>query len=253
MSCQKVEEFLDAYLDEELDVVTSTQFDRHLIECAACRAKYEQYREMHGAVQAHMEYCQAPEGFEQKLRAQLYPSGQRQHKAIRGEWFSGWRPWAMAASVVAVLLFTAMLFEMGRRSSASDMLARQVVSSHIRSLLANHLSDVISTDQHTVKPWFSGKLDFAPVVKDLAGNGFPLVGGRLDYLDDRAVAALVYKRRQHTINLFLWPSPASDSGARTLTMRGYNVVHWTHAHMAYWAVSDVSAGDLGEFARDIED
>ena len=158
----------------------------------------------------------------------------------------------MAASVVAVLLFAAVLLQITLRPSASGMLARQVVSSHIRSLQLNHLSDVISTDQHTVKPWFSGKLDYAPVVKDLSSKGFPLAGGRLDYLDDRPVAALVYKRRQHTINLFQWPSPASDSGPRTLTLRGYNVVHWTRSHMAFWAVSDVSAGDLDQFAHDLQ-
>lgn len=253
MSCEEVCEFVDAYLDKELDVITSSQFDRHLIECAGCRAKCDQYRQMHDSVQAHMEYFQAPKEFEQKLREQLYPSGKRQHEKSVREWFPGWRLWAMAASVVAVLLFTAVLFQMTRRLFTSDMLAEEVVSSHIRSLLANHLSDVISSDQHTVKPWFSGKLDFAPVVKDLSSKGFPLAGGRLDYLNDRPVAALVYKRRQHTINLFLWPSADSDSGPRTLSMRGYNLVHWTHSHMAYWAVSDVSAGDLDEFWRDIED
>ncbi|HEX4164170.1 MAG TPA: anti-sigma factor [Bryobacteraceae bacterium] len=252
MSCQQVSDFLDAYVDKELDVITASQFDRHLAECAACRAKADQYRQLHDSVQAHMEYFQAPGEFEQRLRARLYPSSQQQQKPIRREWFPGWRGWwAVAASILAVLLFTAALLQMTRRPSASDMLADQVVSSHIRSLLANHLSDVVSTDQHTVKPWFSGKLDFAPVVKDLSSKGFPLAGGRLDYLDNRPVAALVYKRRQHTINLFLWPSTASDSSPRTLTSRGYNVVHWTHAHMTYWAVSDVNAADLAEFVRDL--
>jgi anti-sigma factor RsiW len=253
MSCQEVCEFLDAYVDKELDVFTSSQFDRHLTECAACRAKYDQYQQMHDSVRVHMEYFPASEEFVQKLRAQLHQSGRQPAENIRRSWFPQWRVWAMAASVVAVLLLTAVLLRMVRRPSTSDVLAEEVVSSHIRSLLANHLSDVVSSDQHTVKPWFSGKLDFAPLVKDLSSKGFPLAGGRLDYLDDRPVAALVYKRRQHTINLFLWPSSASNSRPRTLTIRGYNVVHWTHSHMAYWAVSDVNAGDLGEFAHDLED
>jgi len=251
MSCQQVGEFLDAYLDKELDVVASSQFDRHLLECSACRAKYERYAQMHESVRAHMEYFRAPAALEQKLRAQVSPSVRLQSEVPRRNWFPGWRQWAVAASLAAVLLLTALLVQIARRPSASDMLAQQVVSSHIRSLLANHLSDVISTDQHTVKPWFAGKLDFAPAVEDLASKGFPLIGGRLDYLDNRTVAALVYKRRQHTINLFLWPSPEPDSTPRTLTIRGYNLVHWTHAHMAFWAVSDVNASDLGQFARDL--
>jgi anti-sigma factor RsiW len=160
---------------------------------------------------------------------------------------------ATLAGVAIVLLATALLVQMLKRSSASEMLAEQVVSSHIRSLQANQLSDVASSDQHTVKPWFSGKLDFAPVVKDLSIKGFPLVGGRLDYLDGRAVAALVYKRRQHTINLFVWPSQAPDSAPRSFTIKGYNLVHWTHSQMAYWAVSDVNAKDLGQFAHDLQD
>jgi anti-sigma factor RsiW len=103
-----------------------------------------------------------------------------------------------------------------------------------------------------VKPWFSGKLDFAPVVVDLSPEGFPLTGGRLDYLDNRSVAALIYKRRQHTINLFLWPSPNSNSTAQTLTIKGFSIVHWTQAHMAYWAISDLNAAELSEFARDLK-
>jgi anti-sigma factor RsiW len=198
-----------------------------------------------------MQYFHAPEGLEQRLRARLYPARPAENRTARKEWFLHWRVWAMAASVIAVLVSTIVLVQTVRRRSASEMLAQQVVSSHIRSLLANHLSDVVSTDQHTVKPWFTGKLDFAPVVKDLSSKGFPLVGGRLDYLDDRAVAALVYKRRQHTINLFLWPSQASDSDPHSLTIRGYNLVHWTHGHMIYWAISDVNAGDLGEFVKDL--
>jgi anti-sigma factor RsiW len=253
MSCQEVGEFLDAYVDKELDVVTTSQFDRHLAECAVCRARFDQYQQMHDSVRAHIEYFRAPAEFEQKLRASLYPPSQSADRTTRREWFPRWRTWAVAAGALTVLLFAALFLQMLRRPSTSEMLAEQVVSSHIRSLLANHLSDVISTDQHTVKPWFSGKLDFAPVVKDLSSKGFPLAGGRLDYLDNRPVAALVYKRRQHIINLFLWPSSGSDSGTRTLTIRGYNVVYWTHSHMAYWAVSDVNAGDLGEFARDLTD
>jgi anti-sigma factor RsiW len=252
MSCQEISEFLDAYIDKELDVITSSQFERHLIECAACRAKRYSYQQMHDSVKAHLEYFRAPEEFEQRLRAQLFGRGDGKVKTRKQQWSLGWRSWAMAASIIAVLLLTAALVQLAKQPSASQVLAQQVVSSHIRSLLANHLSDVISTDQHTVKPWFSGKLDFAPVVKDLSSKGFPMAGGRLDYLDDRPVAALVYKRRQHTINLFMWPSPASDSSPRLLSIRGYNVLHWTHSHLTYWAVSDVNAGDLGEFARDLE-
>jgi anti-sigma factor RsiW len=251
MSCEEVCEFLDAYVDRELDVKSSSQFDRHLTECAACRARHDRYAQMRSSVQSHMEYFHAPEQFEQKLRARLFPLERDESSPTRQTWTPHWRAWAMAASVIAVLLSTVVLFQMLRRGSRSEMVAQQVVSSHIRSLLANHLSDVVSTDQHTVKPWFSGKLDFAPVVKDLSSKGFPLVGGRLDYLDDRAVAALVYKRRQHTINLFLWPSQASDSGPLLSTIRGYNLVHWTHSHMTYWAVSDVNAGDLREFTHDV--
>ncbi len=248
MSGEHIGEFLDAYLDQELNVIAAAQFDRHLVECDACRATYDRYRATRDSLRGQMHYFRAPKQFEEKLRGQLFPS----RLPERVQTSRRWTPvWAIAAGTVLVLLFTALLLQLIRRPSSSDILADQVVSSHIRSLLANHLSDVVSTDQHTVKPWFSGRLDFAPVVKDLSAEGFPLQGGRLDYLDDRTVAALVYKRRQHSINLFLWPSTASDSAFQTSTIKGYNLVHWRRSHMEFWAVSDVNAADLNQFARSL--
>jgi anti-sigma factor RsiW len=137
------------------------------------------------------------------------------------------------------------------RSSAEDLLVREVLSSHVRSLqVANHQTDVSSSDQHKVKPWFQGHLDFSPPVKDLSKERFSLVGGRLDYLGDHPVAALVYKRREHFINLFIWPS-SSDSAAApaALSRQGYHLSHWTDAGLIYWAVSDLNQNELEEFVN----
>ncbi len=251
MSCKEVFEFLDAYIDQELDAFSSSRFERHLAECPECSTKYNQYAQMHNSVRTRMESFHVPKGFEQRLRAQLHLSDFAGNAPPRKKWVPHWRTWAMAAGIMVVLLFTVLIVRTLKTRSASEVVAQQVVSSHIRSLLANHLSDVASTDQHTVKPWFAGKLDFAPMVKDLASKGFPLTGGRLDYLDDHVVAALVYRHRQHTINLFQWPSNGSDSDPRPITAKGYNLVHWTHMHMTYWAVSDVNAGELNQFVKDL--
>ncbi len=244
MTCEQACEFLDAYLDKELDVVNSAQFERHMTDCAACRETYQRYAQIHNSVRTNMEYFHPPDSLEQKLRAKLNPPRPARNKLP-------FQVLAIAASVIAVLLSTLVLVQALRHNSEPGILAQQVVSSHIRSLQANHLSDVISTDQHTVKPWFNGKLDFAPSVKDLSSKGFPLVGGRLDYLDDHAVAALVYKRHQHTINLFLWPTQSPDANPHLLTIKGYNLLHWTYFHMTYWAVSDLNTNELTEFTRDL--
>jgi anti-sigma factor RsiW len=250
MSCQEARQLIDAYVDRELDLVQSLDFERHLESCADCSALREQIEELRSAVSTHTPYFAAPEGLETRIRVRLRASTGTQTRAIRHSAFPAWRLSAVAASIIGLAIFTAMFVTMLRRPSEVDTLARQVVSSHIRSLMANHLADVPSSDQHTVKPWFNGKLDFSPPVKDFKPEGFPLIGGRLDYLDGRAVAALLYQRNHHIINVFVWPSSHSDSGIRLSAFNGYNVIHWTQLGMTYWAVSDLNSRELGQFVMD---
>jgi anti-sigma factor RsiW len=138
----------------------------------------------------------------------------------------------------------------GSSASESGALTGDVVTSHVRSLMAGHLTDVASTDQHTVKPWFAGKLDFSPPVTDFAAEGYPLIGGRLDYLHGRSVAALVYERRKHLINVFVWPTTEKDEAmTQSTTRQGFHVLHGTKRSMAFWIVSDLNAEELERFAR----
>ena len=156
---------------------------------------------------------------------------------------------ALAASVLLAVFASSGTTFLLMRPAPEDPLAEEVVGSHIRSLMADHLIDVASSDQHTVKPWFDGRLDLAPAVIDLKAQGFALVGGRLDYIDRQPVAAVVYQRGKHLINLFAWPSSGAHSPLRAMTIRGYNVLSWTAGDLAYWAVSDVNPKDLATLQR----
>jgi anti-sigma factor RsiW len=163
----------------------------------------------------------------------------------------GWRGVGIAATLFAIVSLS-LVFIL-KSPSAEELLSQEIVSSHVRSLMADHLTDVPSTDQHTVKPWFNGKVDFSPQVTDLTQQGFTLVGGRLDYVENKPVVALVYLRRKHFINLFTWLSSvdAHDAG-KTWTRQGYNLIHWTKSSMTYWAVSDITPTELEEFAHAIQ-
>ena len=278
MTCEQVQELIHAYIDGELDLVNNLEIEGHLGECEVCQAEHQQHSKMRASVQGCMQYFSAPEILKTRIEAQTGAAERTVGAALRGRpWFahgiqettvSGFpntiqnhgRPRRAAPTVRSTAFYFAatvilavsgmLLWAIRSQSSADNLVAQEVVSSHIRSMMLNHLVDVPSSDQHTVKPWFNGKLDFAPDVKDLAAYGFPLVGGRLDYIDNRTVAALVYQRRKHSINLFIWPSTrATDQSAQQFSVNGYNIIHWTSSGSKYWAVSDVNSADLSEFAK----
>ena len=178
----------------------------------------------------------------------------RPERVRRGVFFD--MPWnwlALAAAIAVAAIVASSFLPRLRQPEADQFLATQLIASHVRSLMANHLTDVASSDQHTVKPWLDVKLDFAAPVVDLSGEGFPLIGGRLDYLDNHSVAALVYQRRKHFINLFIWPTTPADSKEQKMVERdGYHLVHWADGDFTYWAVSDVNNTDLETFKRSFE-
>ena len=247
MVCRDVMDRLSPFLDDELDPVASREVSRHLESCADCAAAFDRRRRLSESLRRDLEYHRASD----LLRARVV----RDARAAVGEGARSrraapsWRWLSVAAAVVAVVGGTWWVTTLPREH-ADDLTAREVVSGHIRSLMANHLTDVASTDQHTVKPWFAGKLDFSPPVTDFAAAGYPLVGGRLDYLQGHSVAALVYLHHKHAINVFVWPvASAHERVTPAMTQQGFHVIHGTHAGMAYWVVSDLNAEELASFAR----
>jgi anti-sigma factor RsiW len=241
MICRESQELIHGYVDGELDLVRNLEMERHLHECAACAGTHERIQRMRSAVTANAPYFRPPAGLEHRLRTRLRANAETKPVAPR---FLGRWQWAgiAAATLIAILSVTVMT---SRRTGGE--LAQEVAASHVRSLMAAHLTDVPSSDRHTVKPWFNGKLDFSPPVGDFPDRGFALVGGRLDYLASRPVAALVYQRRKHVINLFVWPaSGQSDSAVQQSDHQGYHLLHWTKSGMTYWAASDLNSAELWE-------
>ena len=238
MTCRTFEDLADAYLDDELDAALSAEVRQHLSTCLACAEAHTAQVALRDLVREHALHYRAPDALRDRVRATLRHANRPPA--------SPWR-WIGIAAAILLAASLAWNFALFRsRASFADRIAQDVLSSHVRSLIGSHLLDVPSTDQHTVKPWFNGKLDFSPDVKDLAAQGFPLIGGRVDYLGGHPVAALVFQRRHHIINLFTWP--ASGTGGGDGSQNGYHLIHWDRGGMTYWAVSDLGAGELRQFA-----
>jgi anti-sigma factor RsiW len=240
-----VESQIDAQLDGELAAVEEAALEAHVAGCADCARFRDARLALRTAIAQQVPSFQAPAGLEERVRAALRGSS-GSHRAYVPAARLGWRILAVAASLAIVAVGS---WRIGANHAAERMLADEVVASHVRSLMPGHLTDVLSSDQHTVKPWFNGKLDFSPPVYDFAGRGYPLLGGRLDYVSGRAVAALAYGRRQHLINVFVWPARESEGGSPGFESRGYHLLHWTTPLYAYWVVSDLGLPELRDFAR----
>jgi len=250
MNCNESKDLIQGYLDGEVDLVRSMAIEQHLKDCPACAAAHREQHALRTAIARGSLYFKAPKDLEKRVRSAVRQAGRTESQKM--SWHQRWNlSWSailgpVAATAILLLLAVPML----TRRSAEGQLSQEIVSAHLRSLTpeTSHLTDVASSDQHTVKPWFTGKLNFSPPVTDLASQGFPLLGGRLDYVGEHPVAALVYKRRLHLINLFIWPEKSVSSG-ELRTPQGYNVIHSNHEGMSYWAISDVNSGDLREFLK----
>jgi anti-sigma factor RsiW len=251
VACENNERLLHAYFDGELDLVRSVEFEEHSKTCLDCSRELRDQKAMRQSLQSADLYERAPESLRTRIRimipSDLQAAGIRVWRRPIIEWL------AVAAAIFLAIFFgTKLLLNNGGQQEAM-LLGQEIAASHIRSLQPGHLFDVQSTDQHTVKPWFDGKLDFAPPVIDLASQGFPLVGGRLDYLDHRDVAALVYQRQKHLINVFIWPVETRPTKLPDIqTIQGYNLVFWRHDGMDFCAASDLNADELRQLAQLLE-
>jgi anti-sigma factor RsiW len=267
MNCEEAIKLMDGYLDGELDPITSQAIEQHLRDCGKCEQAYKTHGSLIRAIGNATPYFKAPGALRERIQSSLRGEivEQSMRNGVRGSqvlfrrrqpelrtilWGTPWNWLGLAAAIIFAAIIALNLVPRLQRPGADQFLATQLIASHVRSLMANHLTDVASSDQHTVKPWLDAKLDFAPAVVDLSSQGFPLVGGRLDYLDNRPVAALIYQRRKHFINLFVWPAESNASRAtKAMSRQGYQLLHWVDSDFNYWAVSDVNANDLETFKQ----
>ena len=244
MTCDEAEIRLHALLDGELDAGHAREVEAHIAGCPGCAAQLRAYRDMSKAVAAVDLRYTAPPQLRRRIEAALPQARVPNRRAVLRGFAMGSAVSAIAATGLVALVL---------RNDDEQRITSEVVSAHLRSLQAGHLTDVISTDQHTVKPWFNGRLDVAPPVVDLTAQGFTLIGGRLDYVDARAIGAIVYRRRTHVINLFVAQTATSDRHAAKIeTVQGFNIRRWSDRGLNYWAVSDLASDELADFGDKFE-
>ncbi|HUI18862.1 MAG TPA: anti-sigma factor [Alphaproteobacteria bacterium] len=244
MECGEARALIDPYLDGEFALERTLELERHLEGCADCAALLASRRALSAALRGKLAYHAAPLSLHGRVRAAIAAAEpSRRARALPAPWLR------MAASFFLVAgLSAALTYSLVPRET--DLVPDEVFASHVRGMLSGTSGiDVVSSDEHTVKPWFAGKLDFSPPVVDLASDGFPLAGGRVDYLAGRTVAALVYRHKKHVITLFVWPQAGPARAIAASARRGDNLDHWSDGRMAYWAISDLNAEELADFAR----
>jgi anti-sigma factor RsiW len=248
MTCDEAEILLHALLDGELDAGHAREVEDHIAGCPNCAAQLAAYRQMRKAVVGTELRYAAPPGLRRRIEASLPQPQAPTRTPTRRSVLRGFAMGSAMSAIAATGLVAIVL-----RNDDEQRILSEVVSAHLRSLQAGHLTDVISTDQHTVKPWFNGKLDVAPPVIDLTAKGFTLIGGRLDYIDARPVGAVIYRRRQHIINLFVAQTADTERHtAKMESMQGFNIWRWSDRGLNYWAVSDLGADELAEFGEKFE-
>jgi anti-sigma factor RsiW len=246
MTCAEAKILIHALLDGEFDAGHAHDVEAHVGRCPRCAAELRSYREMKRAMRAAQLRFTAPMSLRHSIERALpsAPSRLSNRRSI----LKGFAMGTALSTAVAASLVIAVL-----RTDQDQRMLDEVLSAHVRSLQGNHLTDVQTSDQHTVKPWFNGKLDLAPPVVDLTAQGFRLIGGRLDYLDGKIVASIVYRRRTHVINLFVAQgTPSASHRAQLETMQGFNIRRWSAQGLEFFAVSDINADELQEFVEKFE-
>ncbi|HKS17882.1 MAG TPA: anti-sigma factor [Bradyrhizobium sp.] len=244
MKCDEAEILLQALIDGELDAGHAREVEAHLATCAKCAALAKDYREMSKNIAGAAIRYSAPPHLRRRVEAALPSAAPPSRRSVLKGFALGSAVSAIAATGLVVIVL---------RGDEEARTESEIVSAHLRSLQAGHLTDVVSTDQHTVKPWFNGKLDVAPPVVDLTAEGFTLIGGRLDYVDARSIGAVVYRRRQHVINLFVAQTGNMEHrNASIETVQGFNIRRWSARGLNYWAVSDLAKDELADFGEKFE-
>jgi anti-sigma factor RsiW len=246
MACERADTMVHGYFDNELDALRAAEFETHLEQCPECVAALDALEALRSRINVAQPYEKMSPAFRKKLLADLNVKTPAVMMPSRAT--TNWR-WLAVAAAFLVLIYGGWRVALLGGGDGRDIMASKIVDAHLRSLQPGHLEDVISTDQHTVKPWFDGKVDFAPPVRDFTEQGFPLQGGRLDVVDNRTVAALVYGRRKHIVNVFVWPTSEKDAAPHAGSIHGYQWIDWRKQGMEFYAVSDAAAADLDQLQR----